>query len=137
MKNIIGVLVILVTLLVGIIIGVLVAPRIETNVYAQQHTAPACVNSADTECLAPIMTVGSAGIGRLLSNRIAVDQLDVNGYDILKLQNNMLTAMIRGGVITPDAAKALGESSHPDKYLRYQPPAPAVAPSPAPTAPKP
>jgi hypothetical protein len=139
MKNTIGALVILVTLLFGILIGILLAPRIEPRVYAQQHpTAPACVNSADTECLTPIMTVGSAGIGKLVGNQIATDQLSVNGYDILKLQNNMITAMVRGGLITPDAAKALAEASHPDKYLRYQPPQPPpVPPSQPASTPKP
>jgi hypothetical protein len=144
MKNTIGALVILVTLLVGILIGILIAPRIETNVYAQQTppaaapsppAVPVCIDSADTECLSPIMTVGSAGIGKLLTNQISTDHLSVNGYDILKLQENTLTAMIRGGLITQDAAKALVESSHPDKYLRYQPPQPR--PTPPTTAPKP
>ena len=130
MKNTITSLLILVSLLIGIIIGILLSPHIERAASAQQKPAstPACAPSSDTECITPIMTVGSAGIGKLLSNEISSDHLAVNGYDILKLDNNLLNAMIRAGVVTPDQAKALVEDSHPDKYLRYQPAQPPPQP---------
>jgi hypothetical protein len=137
MNKTIGALVVLVTLLVGILIGVLLAPRIEPSVYAQQKaTAPACIASADTECVTPIMTVGSAGIGKLLSNQITTDQLTVNGYDVLKIQNNMLRALISAGIVSQDAAKAIVEDSHPEKYLKFQPMQPSPPSQPV-TPPKP
>lgn len=140
MKNTIGALLILVTLLLGIIIGILLAPRIEPNVYAQQAAAPApsppppaCVSSANVDCITPIMTVASAGIGKLLSNQISADHLTVNGYDVLKLDNNILNVMIQAHILTQDQAKSVAEASLAEKQIRYQPPSP---PPSAPTNPK-
>ena len=119
-------------LLAGITLGVMLAPHIEKTASAQspaqsaatagaREVQGACVSSATVECVTPIMTVGSAGIGKLLNNQISSDQVTVNGYDVLKLVNNLLTAMVQSKVITPAQAQAIAESSHPDKYLRFQP----------------
>ena len=128
MKNPFAALINLVTLVVGIAIGLLLAPRMEHIVAAQQTQPSACMDSATVECITPIMTVGSAGIGKLVTNQISSDQLTVNGYDILKLQNNMLSAMVQHGILLPAQAQTIAEQSHPDKYLHYQPrPQPSVA----------
>jgi|ERR1035441_1592861 hypothetical protein len=133
-------------LLVGIAIGVMMAPHIEKTASAQnpaQSAATAgakavqgaaqsatCVSSATVECVTPLMTVGSAGIGKLLNNQISSDQLTVNGYDVLKLVNNLLGVMVQSKMITPAQAQALAEASHPDKYLRFQPsPQPPTPPA--------
>lgn len=126
------------TLVVGVLLGVALAPKIEKNAIAQQPTqissqtapTPACTPSATVECVSPIMTVGSAGIGTLLANRIAADQLAVNGYDVLKLENNILNVMISKNLLTPDQAHKMAEDSRPDKLLRFQ------APNPPPLPPK-
>jgi hypothetical protein len=120
------------TLMVGVGLGLLLAPKLEKGVSAQQMastTAPNCVSSATVECVAPIMTVGSAGIGRLLVNQISADQLTVNGYDVLKLDNNLLSAIVNAHILSPEQAKALVEASLADKQLRYQPPAAPPAPT--------
>ncbi len=128
----------LVTLLVGISIGLMLAPKIERRVFAQQTPAaapaptPSCVSNETVECVTPIMTVGSAGIGRLLSNQISADHISINGYDLLKLDNNIINVFIQTHVLTLDQAKSLIEASLADKQLRYQPPAP---PPTAPTEP--
>ncbi|HEX4065102.1 MAG TPA: hypothetical protein VHZ09_03685 [Acidobacteriaceae bacterium] len=127
----------LLLLLVGVTIGLLLAPKLEKRVSAQAEpaastVAPTCVSSATVECLTPIMTVGSAGIGKLLSNQIAADRLTVNGYDLLKLDNNIISVFIQAHILTQDQAKALAEASLADKQLRYQPPAPPPAAAVAP-----
>jgi hypothetical protein len=118
----------LLTLLIGIAIGLMLSPNMERSVAAQPAQPAGCVNSATVECVTPIMTVGSAGIGRLLSNQIAADQLTVNGYDVLKLDNNLLGIMVQKGAISPQDAQRIAESSHPDKLLRFQLPSPPAAP---------
>jgi hypothetical protein len=123
----------LMTLVVGIVIGLMLSPRLEHIVSAQkQAPVPTCTSTTDVECVSPIMTVGSAGIGTLLSNRISTDQLTVNGYDILKLQNNLLNTLQQTRTITPEQAQAIANNSHPDKQLRFQPPSPTP---PQPTSP--
>jgi hypothetical protein len=131
MKYAITTLANLLTLSVGIAIGLLLAPKVEKRVFAQQSpaAAPACVSSANVECITPIMTVGSAGIGKLVANQISTDHLSVNGYDVLKLDNNLLDVMINSHMLTPDQGKSLAEASLADKQLRYQPPTPPPAPA--------
>jgi hypothetical protein len=126
-------------LLLGITIGLLLAPKLEKRVSAQQaqpaaSPAPSCVSSATVECLTPIMTVRSAGIGILLSNQISADHATVNGYDLLKLDNNIISALIQAHILTPVQAQSLAEASLADKQIRYQPAAPP--PAPATTPPK-
>jgi hypothetical protein len=116
----------LVTLLLGIGIGLLLAPRIETKVSAQTPPAATpseCVDSATVECVSPVITAGTAGFGKVLANQIATDQLTVGGYDIMKLQNNVLTALVARGAFTDTQARSLVEASHPPKQLRFRPPA--------------
>jgi hypothetical protein len=115
----------LVTLLIGIAIGLILAPNVRT-VSAQSAS---CVPSATVECVTPIMTVGSAGIGKLLSNQISSDQLTVNGYDILKLDNNLFSALVQARVITPAQAQSVVDASHPEKTLRFQPQQPSTPPA--------
>jgi hypothetical protein len=120
MKYTTGSIVNLLTLVLGIIIGITLAPKLERNVSAQKtKVVNSCVSEAGVECVTPIMTVGSAGIGKLLVNQIAADQLTVNGYDLLKLNNNMLNALVENRIISIAQAQALVSISHPDKQLRF------------------
>jgi len=113
------------TLLLGIIIGIALAPKFEGHVSAQQSgVAASCVSNARTECITPVLTVPSAGVGKLLANQIAADQLTVNGYDLLKLNNNILDALVQNHLISVAQAQALVSVSHPDKQLRFQPTVP-------------
>jgi len=51
--------------------------------------------ASEYEEITPIMTVGSAGIGTLLANRVAADQVMINGYDVLKLDEGILQLIQR------------------------------------------
>lgn len=75
--------------------------------------------SATVECVKPVFTAGSAGIGTLLAGRIAADSLVVNGYDVLKLQNELLDMLARRGVPANEIRAAI-ERSKPDKQLKLQ-----------------
>jgi len=82
----------------------------------------------DFEEVSPTMTVGTAGIGTLLANRIAADQVMVNGYDVLKLDDAILNLLARKTLTTPQELKATADLAKVRPLRMKAPPAP-----PAPT----
>jgi hypothetical protein len=96
----IGKLATLATLAVGITIGfvcgTLYHPRQEVRAQAVVPPAP------NIQDVTPIMTVGSMGTNLILAHEIATDDIVVNGYDLLKLQQ---------GVINYLAARPLAEAA--------------------------
>jgi hypothetical protein len=98
---------------------------LEETVYAQAQAATSV--TPDYEEITPTMTVGSAGIGTLLVNRIAADQLTVNGYDVLKLDEGIMQ-LIRQKTLTQsselDALVATAKVSRPLRMKLPAPPAP-------------
>jgi len=81
------------------------------------------------EEVAPIMTVGSAAIGTLLTNRIATDELQSHGYDLLKLQEGIVNSLASKSVFfTPAEIKNLLAQASVAKPLRMKAPAPAPQP---------
>lgn len=109
MKNALASLVNLVTLLIGISIGVMLAPHIEHPAKAVseepqvQSTPGAAVqppsgfegHMVTPQMVQPGLTVGTGGVYLLLSHHIQSDELVVNGYDMLKLQNAQLQLLSR------------------------------------------
>lgn len=98
----------LLTLVVGITIGLLLAPHIEKSVHAtsaepQAATPGTTFSGAITQQSAepkvttvqPSMTTGTIGIYLILSHHIQSDELVVNGYDVMKLQNAELSLLSR------------------------------------------
>jgi hypothetical protein len=120
MKDFLNSLVTLLTLLAGIVIGILIGPRMEQTALAYQSQIPICVNSATVECVTPVITIDAGAIGKLLSNQIATNQVTVNGYDLLKLQNKLITELLRKQVLTGTEARFIIDSSHPDKQLQLR-----------------
>lgn len=77
------------------------------------------------------MTAGTIGIYLILAHHIQSDQLVVNGYDLLKLQNAELTLLSRF-VPASEIAKAVNDARVPEVYQVQNPtPAPVPAPTPA------
>jgi hypothetical protein len=82
---------------------------------------PPPVPSCDTEsfeCITPGLTTGAAAFGVVLANRIASDQLMVNGYDPLKLQDLTLSTLQRKGILSTREVLAIVDGAKVQKPLR-------------------
>jgi hypothetical protein len=75
------------------------------------------------ECVTPGVGMPSAAIGTLLVGRFASDSAMVNGYDVLKLQDSILNALQRKGILSPAEAQAVANNAKVEKPLRVKPPA--------------
>jgi hypothetical protein len=121
-------------LMVGIAIGITLAPHIEKVASAapaqqstpQQSSAPAgqTVTSSDQlyEEIIPVATVGSMAVDTFLAHRIAADQLMVNGYDVMSLQDGILNALKNKGIVSYRDLDALVERAKVPRPLRMKPP---------------
>lgn len=112
MRNALASLINLVTLLIGIALGIMLAPHLEKSAQAfsrnpQQTTSQAPPSAAQgsssssapgeptVEPIQPVMTAGSIGSYLFLAHHIQSDELVVNGYDMMKLQNAELQLISR------------------------------------------
>jgi hypothetical protein len=78
------------------------------------------VQDGNYEYISPSISANAGAFETLLAHRVATDQLMVNGYDILKLQNALLSALLTTGRISQEQARDIAESSKV-KPLRLQP----------------
>jgi len=85
----------------------------------EQAKPPKC-DEARYECVSPEMTSGAAGFGTVLANRIASDQLMVNGFDPLKLHDGTLSALQGKGILTASDVQRIVESAKVAKPLRLR-----------------
>jgi hypothetical protein len=131
--------------LLGIALGVILAPHIEKPVGAQNPTpaatshdlegiqavGPVTTNAAGQKVtpIAPGMQVGTVGIYLILAHRVESDQLVVNGYDLLKLQNSQLSMLSRF-VPASEIQKAVEDAKVPELYTVGNT---ATPPTPSPT----
>lgn len=99
-----------VTLATGIAIGLIIAPRVEKTVRAKVEgvqSAPSSTPTVPNEGtqvaagapkvtpITPMMTGGSIGVYLVLAHHVQSDELVVNGYDMLKLQQGELNLLSR------------------------------------------
>lgn len=117
-------------LLLGLVIGILVMSS-TTGVHAQtKDSATIKVDRApisppldpNAEYVTPGVGLGGPVVtNTLLANRIACDRLQVNGFEPLKLNDAVLSLLIRKGIVTPEEVTAVvnaGKAEHP---LRIKP----------------
>ena len=97
-------------------------------VYAQASPPP----PSEYEEISPIMTVGSAGIGTLLANRVASDQIMANGYDVLKLDEGILQLIQRKTFATDSELQGVVDRAKVAHPLRAK----VASPSPSQAPPK-
>jgi hypothetical protein len=138
----------LVILLVGIAIGVALAPRIEKPVSAHPQM-PQSSNTGSAsgqkesdvqfEEITPGIAIGSLATSTLLAHRIATDQLMVNGYDILALDEGVINLLKEKGLLKYRELDALIERSKVPHPLRVKmpPQAPPTQGNPIPEQKKP
>jgi hypothetical protein len=133
-------------LITGIVLGIMMAPHLETSASAREPQAatPQTASANPTssvpaqqdqyEEVAPAILIGSIGTETLLAHRIAADQLMVNGYDVLAMQEGVLNLLKNKGVGSYRDIDALVERAKVPKPLRVKMPAAA---QPTPPSPKP
>ncbi len=93
-------------------------PQVGKN-ESQQKAIPPC-DETRFECVSPAITTGAAGFGIVLANKIGCDQLQVNGYDTLKLDNALLSALLRKGLLTSFDVSEIANSGKVEKPLRMK-----------------
>jgi hypothetical protein len=88
------------TLLIGLVIGAALRPKLDVIVHAQNLGPPPAEQRI--EKITPVATIGSIGTNLLLAHQMQSDSLVVNGYDLLKLDQNLLNYLASHA--TPDRA---------------------------------
>ena len=126
-------------LLVGIAIGVLLTPHIEKRANAAPSDQAQPVPTAGTssseepyEDVTPMVTAGSMAANTFLAHRIATDQLMVNGYDLMALEDGILNVLENKSVISYRDLDALVERAKVPRPLRLK----LAQPQPQPQPPK-
>jgi hypothetical protein len=123
----------LVTLLVGIAIGTLAAPHFDRSANAAAiaqvkpttTTIPAPSNFTGTVTgpkitpVTPMLSGGTAAFYLLLSHHIQADEMVVNGYDLLKLQQGELNLLART-VPAADIAEVVKNSAASEFFTAQQ-----------------
>jgi hypothetical protein len=127
-------------LLAGIILGIMIAPRLEKSASAHgpqvstpqaapNGSTPAPAQQDQFEEVSPGMIVGTFGTDTLLAHRIAADQVMINGYDLLALQEGVLNLLKNKGMASYRDIDALVERAKVPKPLRLKIPS-TVQPTP-------
>ena len=83
--------------------------------------------------MAPAATVGSFGTNILLAHHIQSDELVVNGYDVMKMNQNILNYMSRQIGANGTDIQSIVINSRADKLYTIKAP---TAPAPAPQKPQ-
>jgi hypothetical protein len=131
MNKMVTSLLVLVALQTGIIIGLVGAPQIERRVRAstEPQNSPSSNSPTPSQSeqkltpVQPSMTTGTVAIYLILSHHVQADQLVVNGYDILKLQNAELQLLSR--FIPPrDIQTAVDGAKSTENFTVATPPQP-------------
>ena len=92
-------------------LGFLVAGITVDRIFLEKTVIVQAQPAGDFEEITPTMTVGTAGIGTLLANRVAADQVMVNGYDILKLDDAILNLVARKTLSSPEELRAVADAA--------------------------
>jgi hypothetical protein len=74
----------------GVVIGILIAPRVERGVQAQQTAPPVQPSGPRIITLQSYSTSGAMGANVLLVHNLQADIAVVNGYDIMKINQQII-----------------------------------------------
>jgi hypothetical protein len=127
--NISNLLTLLIGLSIGFIAGMSYQPR--SKVLAQAVSPPA----PNIQDISPTMSVGSIGTNLLLAHEVDADQVVINGYDVMKLQQAVINYLAtRPGAESADFQNIVNSSRATTIHrmkIPTSPPSPAVqAPAP-------
>jgi hypothetical protein len=126
----------LVFLVAGILIGPFAVRTFDLMrvVYAQVEKPPAraaskieqpkppgeACDDSKYECVTVGIASGTAAFGTLLANRLASDQLMVNGFEPLKLHDATLAALVRKGILSNSDVEQIVEAARVKRPLRLK-----------------
>jgi len=97
------------------------SPHAASKIEQPKPSAESCDDSK-YECVAVGIASGSAAFGTLLANRIASDQLMVNGFEPLKLHDATLAALVKKGILTNSDVEQIVEAARVKRPLRLKNP---------------
>jgi hypothetical protein len=112
----------LLTLIIGVVLGFLLGVGHGQQKVSAQVLQAAQPAAPQVEEIAPVITAGSAGFGTILANRIAADELMVQGVDLIQLDQNMINLLRAKGVGSFRDWDDLIERSRAKKLLRMKAP---------------
>jgi hypothetical protein len=116
-------------LLIGLILGVTIMDH-SGLVHAQDKGAAAKAEAPsvkppedpNVEYVIPGVSLGGPVVtNTLLANRVACDRLQVNGFDVLKLNDAILNLLARKGVASPTDVQAIVQAGKADRPIRIKP----------------
>jgi hypothetical protein len=90
------------------------------KVEASKSSPASSCDDAHFECLAPSISTGTAAFGIVLANKIASDQLMVNGFEPLKLHDETLAMLQRKGILTAADVRQIVKAARVEKPLRVK-----------------
>jgi hypothetical protein len=104
----------------GVVVGILVAPRIEHSVEAKQtapitQTAPQTDSGPRVIVLQSYSTSGAMGSNVLLAHHLQADIAIVNGYDIMKINQQIINYLASLPVGDSKALSAIVQNSRADE----------------------
>jgi hypothetical protein len=114
-----------VTLLVGLAVGFFLGTSYSGKVHAQVVQTP---TSPQIQDIAPNVTTPSLGANLLLAHEIQSDSLVVNGYDMLKVNQNILNYLATQLGANNSALQSIVSNSRADKLYTIK--SPTAAPPP-------
>lgn len=88
---------------------------------AKVDRPPAPADDPDVEYVTPGVSLGGPVLtNTILAHQIACDRLQVNGFDLLKLQDAMLAALVSKRVIDSAEMQAIAKAGKAERPLRLR-----------------
>jgi hypothetical protein len=111
-------------LAVGFTGGVIYRPQ---QVQAQAAATP----SPNIQEVSPGVTTGTFGANLILAHEVATDRVIINGYDVMKMQQNILNYLASRPFAERADIENIIKSSQADTVYRLKQPTPPPAPAPS------
>ena len=96
------------------------SPSTPANATTPQSVQAAC-DDAHFECVSPSISTGAAVFGIVLANKIGCDHLQVNGYDVLKIEDVLIGTLQAKGIFLQRDVDSIVSAGKIEKPLRMKP----------------
>jgi hypothetical protein len=126
--NLVNLITLVIGLSIGFVGGMSYQPRSKVEAQAVTPTSP------NIQDVSPTMTVGSIGTNLLLAHEVDADQVVINGYDVMKLQQGVINYLstrpgAEGADFTNIVNSARATTLHRIKLQTATVPPPTVPPA--------
>jgi hypothetical protein len=102
----------------GVVIGILIAPRVEKHVQAQQAAPQAEPSGPRIITLQSYSTSGVMGANILLAHNLQADIAVVNGYDIMKINQQIINYLAHLPLADQRALSAIVSNSRAEEIYQ-------------------